>query len=164
MDNEEVADSSPRLKKSPRVISGRDELNLAEFPLTVLCKKLSEDDTERTFEDRIRDQGSGELITRRLTITSNKKHGLPTPLDDDVIVGLIHLTKEANNFTDRTVSFSRNQLIELLGWPQSGQSFRRLEESMSRWLHVTLRYENAWWDKSIQAWVDEEFHILDNIT
>jgi hypothetical protein len=157
-------DNEHEPRKPPRVISGRDELNLAEFPLTVLSRHVSRNDKVRVFEDRIRDQGSGELITRRLTVSADETYGLPTPLDDDVIVGLIQITKAANNFTDRTVSFSRYQLIELLGWPYSGQSFRRVDESLNRWLGVTLRYENAWWDKSAQSWVSEGFHMLDNLT
>ena len=157
-------DDDPEATRSRRVIGGRDELNLAEFPLTVLSRHVSPDDKVRVFEDRIRDQGSGEFITRRLTISADETYGLPTPLDDDVIVGLIQLTKAANDFTDRTVCFSRYQLIELLGWPHSGQSFRRLDESLNRWLGVTLRYENAWWDKAAQSWVSEGFHMLDNLT
>ena len=159
-------DDEHKISRSRRIIitGGRDELNLAEFPLTVLSRHVSPEDKVRVFEDRIRDQGSGELITRRLTVSADEKYGLPTPLDDDVIVGLIQLTKAANDFTDRTVCFSRYQLIELLGWPYSGQSFRRLDESLNRWLGVTLRYENAWWDKAAQSWVSEGFHMLDNLT
>ena len=92
------------------------------------------------------------------------KYGLPTSLDDDVIVALIHITKEANNFTSRTVPFSRMGVVELLGWASNGQSLRRLDESLNRWLGVTLRYQNAWWDKAAQTWVNESFHIIDNLT
>ena len=59
------------------------------------------------------------------------KHGLPTSLDDEVLVGLIQLTKRRSNFTDAKVQFSRYELIELLGWPQSGQSYRRIEEALA---------------------------------
>jgi Replication initiator protein A len=147
----------------PRTI-GRDELNLAEFPLTALAHRIPGDRKELVYQDQIRDQNSGEIIPRRLTITGDAKYGLPTSLDDDVIVALIHTTKEANNFTARTVPFSRMAVIELLGWPRNGQSLRRLDESLNRWLGVTLRYKNAWWDKAAQEWVNESFHILDNLT
>jgi hypothetical protein len=33
-----------------------------------------------------------------------------------------------------------------------------------RWLGVILYYDRAWWDKDQQSWVDESFHILDNVT
>jgi hypothetical protein len=74
------------------------------------------------------------------------------------------LTKRRNNFTDAKVPFSRYELIELLGWPQSGQSYRRIEESLHRWVGVVLMYENAWWDNVAKSWVDENFHVLDNVT
>ena len=25
-------------------------------------------------------------------------------------------------------------------------------------------YENAWWDNAAKSWVDENFHVLDNVT
>ena len=92
------------------------------------------------------------------------KHGLPTSLDDEVLVGLIQITKRRSNFTDPRVQFSRYELIELLGWPQSGQSYRRIEEALHRWVGVLLMYENAWWDNAAKSWVDENFHVLDNVT
>jgi Replication initiator protein A len=157
------ADRPPQPELLPRTI-GRDELNLAEFPLTALAHRVPCDRKELVYQDQIRDQNSGEIIPRRLTITGDAKYGLPTSLDDDVIVALIHTTKEANSFTARTVPFSRMAVIELLGWPRNGQSLRRLDESLNRWLGVTLRYKNAWWDKAAQEWVNESFHILDNLT
>jgi hypothetical protein len=89
---------------------------------------------------------------------------LPTSLDDEVLVGLIQLTKRRSNFTDARVQFSRYELIELLGWPQSGQSYKRIEEALHRWVGVLLMYENAWWDNAAKSWVDENFHVLDNVT
>jgi hypothetical protein len=50
-----------------------------------------------------------------------------------------------------------------LGWQDSGKSYRRLEESLKRWLGVTLYYENAWWDKQASRWADVHFHLLDNL-
>jgi hypothetical protein len=51
-----------------------------------------------------------------------------------------------------------------LGWPRSGQSYRRIEEALHRWVGVVLMYENAWWDNAAKSWVDENFHVLDNVT
>src|SRR5580693_3338560 len=97
-------------------IIGRDELNLAEFPLTALAHRVSADCKELVYQDIIRDQNSGEIIPRKLTISGDVKYGLPTSLDDDVIVALIHMTKEANNFASRAVPFNRMAVLELLGW------------------------------------------------
>ncbi len=141
----------------------KDELNLAEFPIAALTDRIPDGQTTMVFEDRMERRDSAPIV-RRLTIMGTHKHGLPTSLDDEVLVGLIQLTKRRSNFTDARVQFSRYELIELLGWPQSGQSYRRIEEALHRWVGVVLMYENAWWDNAAKSWVDEQFHVLDNVT
>jgi len=141
----------------------KDELNLAEFPIAALTDRIPDGQTTLVFEDRLERRDSTAIV-RRLTIMGTHKHGLPTSLDDEFLVGLIQVTKRRNNFTDPRVPFSRYELIELLGWPQSGQSYRRIEEALHRWVGVVLMYENAWWDNQAKSWVDEQFHVLDNVT
>ena len=141
----------------------KDELNLAEFPIAALTDRVPNGQTTLVFEDKL-EQKEGPPIIRRLTIMAPSKHGLPTAMDDEVMVGLIQLTKRRNNYTDPKVSFSRYELIELLGWPQNGQSYQRIEEALHRWVGVVLMYENAWWDNSAKSWVDENFHILENVS
>ena len=141
----------------------KDELNLAEFPIAALTDRIPDGQTTLVFEDRLERRDSTPIV-RRLTIMGTHKHGLPTSLDDEVLVGLIQLTKRRSNFTDPRVQFSRYELIQLLGWPQSGQSYRRIEEALHRWVGVVLMYENAWWDNQARSWVDEQFHVLDNVT
>ncbi len=148
---------------SPADAGWKDELNLAEFPIAALTDRVPDGQTTMVFEDRMERRDSAPII-RRLTIMGTHKHGLPTATDDEVLVGLIQLTKRRSNFTDARVQFSRYELIELLGWPQSGQSYRRIEEALHRWVGVVLMYENAWWDNIAKSWVDEQFHVLDNVT
>jgi len=142
---------------------GRDELNLAEFPIALLASRP--DKTRKTvhFEDRTRDRGQNAWVTRRLVISASDEYGLPTALDDEVILGLIQLTQETG-FLDRRVFFSRYRLLRVLGWRNEGKSYRRLEISLRRWLGVTFYYEKAWWDKAAQAWVNEYFHILEQVS
>ncbi|RUL84941.1 replication initiator protein A [Tautonia sociabilis] len=162
-DPEEV----PRADEAPEDPSAepafKDELNLAEFPIASLADRVPDGQTTLVFEDKL-DRRDGPPIVRRLTIMGTAKHGLPTSMDDEVLVGLIQLTKRWNNFTEAKVNFSRYELIELLGWPQTGQSYRRIEEALHRWVGVVLSYENAWWDNAAKSWVDENFHVLDNVT
>ncbi len=141
----------------------KDELNLAEFPIAALTDRIPNGQTTLVFEDKL-ERRDHPPIVRRLTIMGTAKHGLPTSTDDEVLVGLIQLTKRRSNFTNAKVPFSRYELIELLGWPQSGASYRRIEEALNRWVGVVLMYENAWWDNTAKSWVDESFHVLDNVT
>lgn len=140
---------------------GCDELNLAEFPLALLSQRVPEGAEVLVFSDTVR-LGRQE-VTRRLTVTGSPLHGLPTPADEDVLVGLIALSK-GQNFAERVVPFTRSALLRVLGWPASGQSYDRLARSLRRWLAVTLQYERAWWDRETGHWVDASFHVLDAFT
>ena len=156
-------ESSEEAESSEETSEFKDELNLAEFPIAALTDRIPDGQNTLVFEDHL-EQRDGPPIVRRLSISGHGKLGLPAALDDQVIVGLIQLTKRQNNFTNSRVYFSRYELIEMLGWPQDGHSYRRIEEALNRWVGVVLSYENAWWDNSEKSWVDETFHIIDNVT
>ncbi len=143
---------SPAHQKLSR-LNGRDEMNLAEFPITLLTDRAPTKQKTLVFRD-------GE---QTLTVTSSDKYGLPTALDADVIVALIHLTKQANDFLDPTVEFTRYGLIRLLGWPLKGSSYQRLSQSLKCWTGVTLNYEKAWWDNKSKRKIDATFHILETV-
>lgn len=139
----------------------RDELNFAEFPLAQLGARDG-GQTCLVFSDTVFDQSLGREVTRKLTISPSLRYGLPTPADDEVILGLVQLTSQ-QRFASRTVPFTRYQLIRLLGWPDDSKSYARVKESLFRWLGVTLHYEKAWWSKADQCWVDKGFHLLDEV-
>ena len=138
--------------KDPRRV-GRDEMNLAEFPIALLTDYPPEGVKMLVFEDR----------HGKLTVVGSEDRGLPTAPDSDVIVGLIQLTKLRNNFTDPTVEFTRYELLRLLGWPDRGQYYQRLKESLRRWVGVTLHYDGCWWDNRRKRRVSASFHILDEV-
>jgi hypothetical protein len=142
--------NGPRKDERPL---GRDELNLAEFPITLLTDRPLTGVKTLAFEDR----------HGKLTVSGSDAYGLPTAPDADVIVALIQLTKLRNNFTDPTVPFTRYEALRLLGWPDRGHYYRRLDESLNRWIGVTLYYEKAWWDNEVKCRVDAKFHILESV-
>ena len=159
MGSEERIETEAMTTRTP---DGRDELNLAEFPLCTLSHRLRPEQKTIQFEDRIRDDCRGEMITRQLTITGSDAYGLPRALDDEVLLGLIQLTK-LRGFGDRKVPFTRYQLIQLLGWRNETKSYERVEVSLNRWTGVTLYYRNAWWNRAKKCWMNEKFHVLDNV-
>jgi len=140
----------------------RDELNFAEFPLASLSTSLPKDQKTLEFTDEIFDKSANKRVQRKLTITASDKYGLPTAMDDEVILGLIQLTGRSD-FSNRRVFFTRYELLKLLNWPDTTRNYHRLEQSLNRWLGVTLYYEKAWWSKDEQSWVNEGFHILDHV-
>lgn len=141
----------------------RDELNLAEFPLAAIASRVPEGQKTLVFEDQIWDEGRGERVARKLTISGSDQFGLPTAIDNDVLLALIHLTKCRNGFTERTLNFSRYELVRFLQWDDGGKSYKRLEQSLNVLASVTLFYNHAWWDKQGKSWRNRTFHILESV-
>ncbi len=141
--------------------AGKDELNLAEFPISAIGSRLDPSIKTIIFQDKTFDKASGETITRKLTITASDQYGLPTASDDEILLGLLQLSR-IQNFASSTVSFTPYQLLRILGWSINTNNYRRLKESINRWMGVTLYYENAWRaDKS--RWVDVSLHFLEQV-
>ena len=130
---------------------GRDEMNLCEFPIATLTDRVPEGCKTMVFEDR----------HGRLTVSGSDAYGLPAAPDSDVIVALIQLTKLRNDFTNPTVEFTRYELLKLLGWPDQTHFYRRLTESLRRWVGVTLYYDGCWWDNKRKRRTSASFHILE---
>jgi hypothetical protein len=147
-----------------RVVTGRDEMNFAEFPIALLSDRAPAGQNTLVFEDTVRDKGTGQPVVRKLTIRGADGLGLPTSTDADVLIALIQVTKQRSDFGERRVHFTRYELIKFLGWPDKGASYRRLREAFDRWMGVYLTYDNAWWDNRRKSWVTEKFHVLDNVT
>src|SRR3954447_22169985 len=142
---------------------GKDEMNLAEFPMTSLSDRPITSETSLKFEDQIYDDRKKRLITRKRIIEGSKEYGLPTATDDSVILALIQLTKLKNGFTAREITFTRYELIGLLGWPNKGQSYDRIAQSLHRLAGVTYHFENSWWDNRRKAWMTKIFGIIDTV-
>lgn len=139
---------------------GRDELNLAEFPITTVGSRFDPSIKTLTFEDDAVDRDTGETVHRKLTVTASDRYGLPTATDDEVLLGLLQLSRW-QRFSSPTVAFTPYQLMKILGWHITTANYRRLRESIERWLSVTLHYENAWRDKKSGHWIDAGFHFID---
>ena len=86
--------SQDRTESAPLI--GRDELNLAEFPIALIADRVPAGQKTLYFEDR----------HGRLTVTGSDAYGLPTATDTDVIVALIYLTKLRNDFSDVSHRYS----------------------------------------------------------
>lgn len=141
----------------------RDELNFAEFPIASVSDTVADNVKTLEFSDEVYDPSSGKTVERTLAITAADKFGLPTALDDEVLLGLIQLSCD-QEFRDRKVYFSRYGLIKLLGWRDESKSYKRVEDSLNRWAGVTLQYKRAWWSKEEKCWVNETFHVIDQVT
>ena len=141
-------------------VSSRDEMNLAEFPLTVLSTRVSSTTKTLEFSDTIH-QKNGEVTKREWIITGADKFGLPTSTDDDVVLGLICLSMD-QGFRERKVYFTRYELLKILRWSTEGRSYSRLTRSLDRLSGVRIRATNAFFDNDSKAFQTCNFGIIDS--
>ena len=143
------------MKKSDDKRHGRDEMNFAEFPITLLSERAPRGVTTLEFELQEWDPRLKQSVERKLTVEGSPKYGLPTAKDDEVLLGLIQLTKSVTGFTSSTVGFTQRAFLELIEWSDEGRSYGRLRKAFHRLQGVTLYYENAWKDNADKRYVTQ---------
>ena len=144
-----VTSENAQHRQITRPISGRDELNLIDFPISLLQhQQPANSDGSRpdelvcTIESY--DRHLERVVPRKLTRRTSSQHGFPTSLEDEVLIALLTLTRLKNEFKSARVNFKNSELWALMGWPVNGNSSRRLSISLDRLKGLTLKYENAW--------------------
>ena len=140
-------------------ITGRDEMNLAEFSFTVLSRSTPKDVKTLTFTDNFTDR-NGNLVVRSWTIAATDKFGLPTAVDEELCMALLQLTKEKTDFQERQVFFTKYELVRLMGWPDNGESYRRIKEGLDRLSGVRIIAEDSFFDIKKKKYVTDNFGIV----
>jgi hypothetical protein len=151
------AGTSP-VKTLPLKVS-RDEMNLAEFPLTVLSKRSDPSVKTLEFSDTVKGK-NGDVINRKWIITGADKFGLPTSSDDEVLLGLLKLTAD-DGLRNPKVYFTRYELLKILRWTTEGRSYARLQNALDRLSGVRIKATNAFYDNESKLHSTRNFGILD---
>ena len=135
----------PSHESNSKYRDGRDEMNLADVPISALQRQQPSDEQGRKLDKMVYEAGrydpaSRQRVTQRVTLTTSSEEGLPTPADEHVILALLFVAKHMHNFSDATVHFSPPQLFEIMGWAPNGRSYTRLRDVLRRLKALTIRY------------------------
>ncbi|MCB0329085.1 MAG: replication initiator protein A [Bdellovibrionales bacterium] len=137
----------------------RDEMNLAEFPLSVLSTRVSPNKKTLEFEDTIYDK-NGQPVKRQWIITAADKFGLPTASDDEVLLGLLKISVD-KGLDQRKVYFTRYELLKALRWSTEGRSYKRLTNALDRLSGVRIKASNSFYDNDSKGFSTRNFGIID---
>jgi len=135
-------------------------MNLAEFPFTLVSDRVSENLRTMRFRDTIRGEG-GKLVERTWTITASSEWGLPKASDEAVYVALMERAKE-EGFADRTVHFTRYDLLQRMGWPRTRHYYQRIRQALQRLLGLSIEADKAFWDHRHQRYVTVGFNLIES--
>jgi hypothetical protein len=148
------------IEKNSAILVSRDEMNLAEFPLTVLSTRISSPIKTLEFNDSIKGK-NGQLVERQWIITGADKFGLPTSSDDEVLLGLLKLSVD-DGMRRRKVYFTRYELLKILRWSTEGRSYLRLQKALDRLSGVRIKATNAFFDNEIKNHSTKNFGLIDS--
>lgn len=141
-------------------LTGRDEMNLAEFALGLASDRNAKD--VKTIE---RQQSiispDGKRLDQTWTITGSDQHGLPRAGDDDVLLALLLLASD-QGLKDRVVQFTRYELMQILEWPTNGRTYKRIEASLDRLAGVRIIAKNSFWDNARKSYTSLNFGLIDD--
>ncbi len=149
------------IEKEEKRRNGKDDMNLVEFPFSVLCKKSKE--TVISFEREERDK-AGNLIKKKWKIKGDPEYGLPKPSTEDLLLVLLELAKEQSNFQDRTVYFTRGELLERMNIDnKQGYCYKKLIEDLEILKSVFVVYTNSFWHNKQKKNITRMVGILGSI-
>ncbi|MCC7431073.1 replication initiator protein A [bacterium] len=164
MEKQEKRNTVPTERSSPKqekVRQGKDELNLVEFPLALLRKEnFKKNQKTLTFTDYVK--GKNNTITKREWTIKANDSGFPTASAEDTLIALFEIAKEFNNFSDRKIHFSRQQVLEKMACPLTVQYYQRLEKDLDSLVGLTIKAKNAFYDKEKEKFATIAFGIIDD--
>lgn len=144
-----MTDDHSRLPADITPSFGSDELNLIDFPIGLLQHQQPKGRDESSPDELVctidsYDAELDRVVPRTLTRRTSSKFGFPTPVDEEVLIGLLTLTRRQNSFTSPLLKFRNRELYELMGWHNNGRARRRLSQAFDRLKGLDLKYENSW--------------------
>jgi plasmid replication initiation protein len=138
---------------------GRDELNIAEFPVALLSPVNA---NQRTLAvSRTISLPNGRRVEQIWEVSGSDSKGLPLSADQDVLIALLKLGSD-QGFTSSKVYFSRSQIANVVGWKKNGWSMDRIAASIERYAGTIISTREAFWRKDRQQWISHKgFSIID---
>lgn len=158
-DDDQQSSSPANSPATVPALNGKDEMNLAEFPIA----RLGRNDTRLTIEYKGQTTDKhGRLIEQKWLVSGSATFGLPTEFADRVLVALMVITSRAS-FGGRKVPFTIYRVLKLLGMSHNQRNYAAVEKALQQLVGVTIYSEGAFWDHEQQKRVTTKkgFHILE---
>jgi len=153
---------SRNTQAKPAPVIGKDEMNLLEYCIFSATDRVDRKTKSLVFEDPVFCNIEKRQLTRKLTVAFSAEYGRPTARDDQVMVAMMKKSRD-EGFRSQRVSFTRYELLKILGWPENGQNYARIDQAMNRIIGTHLVWENAFWDNAQKSWADRKFSIIDDV-
>src|SRR5882724_5990731 len=147
---------------SASVLPSRYEMNLAEFPLTVLSTRLPTGLKVIQYKDEIRGR-DGEIKERLWNIKPDAVYGFGSNQLNATIFTLFQIWK-LQGFDSPDIRFgSVYYLAKELNLQNTKTAYERIRRDLNALVGITVEAYNAFWDNELKAYVDATFHLFDSV-
>jgi len=138
----------------------KDEMNLAEYPITLLSRRAPKGIKTIQYIDWVTIDGQKKPL--KWIVTGSDKFGLPVGGDQDIYVGIMEVWREYG-FKDRVIPIgSIYKMLKRMGLPDDKRNYDRFRSAIDRLTTTSIISENAFWDKEGQCYISRRgFHIFD---
>jgi len=154
--SEDTAKSEQELSKS------KYELTLSEFPIFILSKSAKKDIKSIVYEDTITGKDN-QLVKREWKVIPDAEHGFGTASTFETLYDLFQIWKE-NNFAEQSIQFgSIYNLLKRKGQSVNNQQYQKIIKDLHCLVGIRITAKNAFWDNTLQAYVDMTFHLFDHL-
>lgn len=134
---------------------GKTDINFPEFCFGVIGKKTIKNEPNfLVYEDP-------NYPDRKITIVRSA-YGLPNQSTRDLILALLRITWQKNNFTSRIVPITASEVLEALGVAKSGRSLNVLRKNLDILQSTSIKFENNFFLKKNNKNISDElaFSVL----
>ncbi len=153
---------APTTQEAEGMLLGKDEMNLVEHPFAVLKHGNQDRNIIRLSFEKVHPR-SGKLVKSLWEVSGHPEQGLPGPTEERLYVALMQITREQNP-KEKTIYFSRGDLMNRLGWPHTKQYYEALATAFTRLAAVTIRADRAFWDAAREDYyATVTFHVLEEV-
>lgn len=125
------------------VLSGRDEMNLIEFPFATL-RNRGDSRKAITYEGWTTDK-EGNRLQQKWTVAGSSTLGLPNEFAERVYVALMAITAQ-QGLESRKTAFSVYEVLKVMGLPDTKQEYQYVEKALDQLRGVNIKAEGAFWD------------------
>jgi len=152
--------NNKKLESSLEEQISKDEMNLAEYPITLLSRRSPKGIKTIEYTDWVTIEGQKKPL--KWIVTGSGKFGLPVGGDQDIYVGIMEVWRECG-FKDRVIPIgSIYKMLKRMGLPDDKRNYDRFRSAIDRLTTVSIISENAFWDKEGQCYLSRRgFHIFD---
>jgi hypothetical protein len=157
----EVPERKESLSAAP-LPRAKYEMNLAEFPISILSKRFPKDLKYIEYQDTIIGKDN-KPIARKWTVYPSSSEGFGTTQLLDTLFEIFQIWRE-QRFASRVIQFdSLYSLLKRRGLKDKPLAYERLKRDLTALMGIEIHAQRAFWDNERKAYVDAKFHLFDAV-